>query len=165
MSKANRRIAVFPGAFDPPTNGHLDIIRRGRGLFDELIVAVGDNPAKTPLFTHDERCAMLRKLTAGMDGVRVAEYTGLTVDFVRQAGATAILRGIRSPTGLQDELELAVTNRTVAGVETIFIAPAAEYTFTSSTLTRQIASMGGDVRALVPPLVARRLAEKLARPT
>ncbi|NLF29521.1 MAG: pantetheine-phosphate adenylyltransferase [Planctomycetes bacterium] len=162
MDKTSPRIAVFPGAFDPATNGHLDVIRRGSRLFEELIVAVGDNPAKKAMFSHAERCAMLRELTAAMANVRVAEYTGLTVEFVRGAGAAAILRGIRNATDLQFELELALTNRAVTGVETVFITPAAEYAFTSSTLIRQIASMGGDVSALVPPLVARRLAEKAA---
>ncbi len=162
MQKAHPRIAVFPGAFDPATNGHLDIIHRGSRLFDELIVAVGDNPTKASLFTHAERCAMLRELTAEMTNVRVAEYTGLTVDFVRDAAAMAILRGIRNVTDLQFELQLALTNRVVAGVETVFITPAPEHAFTSSTLIRQIASMGGDVRPLVPPRVAERLAEKLA---
>jgi len=160
MNTTHARIAVFPGAFDPATNGHLDIIRRGGRLFDELIVAVGDNPAKTSMFSHAERCAMLRELTAAMENVRVAEYTGLTVDFVRKAAATVILRGIRNATDLQFELELALTNRAVTGIETVFVTPAAECAFTSSTLIRQIASMGGDVSALVPPLVAARLANR-----
>src|SRR5262249_49412884 len=115
------RIAVFPGQFDPITNGHLDVIRRGVGLFDELIVAVGINPDHRELFTIDERVAMIRTLLKGVRGVRTEKYLGLTVDFVRKSGATAILRGIRDVSDLRYEFQLAQANRAVGGFETVFI--------------------------------------------
>ena len=154
------RTAVFPGTFDPVTNGHLDVIARARLLFDELVVAVGHNPEKRSLFPAPERVEMLRELVASMPNVRVETYTGLTVDFARQVGAAAIIRGIRNSSDLQFELELAATNREVAGVETVFILPSARYAITSSSLIRQVASMGGDVSSLVPPLVVERLRAK-----
>jgi pantetheine-phosphate adenylyltransferase len=155
------RIGLFPGAFDPATNGHLDIITRGALLFDELVVAVGQNPEKESLFTAAQRVEMLRELVRDMPHVRVESYTGLTVEFARRLGATAILRGIRNASDLQFELELAATNRDVAGIETVFILPSARYAFTSSRLIRQVAAMGGDVSSLVPPAVAERLRAKV----
>src|SRR5690348_5051757 len=115
------KIGVFPGQFDPITNGHLDVIRRGVRLFDELIVAVGINPEKRERFTIDERVEMIRGLLDDTPGVRVEKYTGLTVDFVRQSGATALLRGIRDVSDLRYEFQLALANRAVGGVETVFI--------------------------------------------
>ena len=153
MSGQAKRIAVFPGTFDPITNGHLDVIQRGRKLFDELIVAVGENPEKKSLFTHAERAQILREVLAGMPGVRVEMFTGLTVHYARQVGATAMLRGIRNSSDLQFEFQVALTNRVVAGVETVFIMTSTEFAFTSSSLIRQVAMMGGDVSALVPPQV------------
>jgi len=161
MDTHPKRVAVLPGAFDPVTNGHMDLIARGVKLFDELVVAVGDNPAKVALFTHEERVEMLKELTAGMEGVRVESYTGLTVDFVRKIGAAAILRGIRNANDLHFEFQVALTHRAVAGVETVFVMPSSESVYTSSTLIKQIATMRGDISALVPPLVVRRLAEKV----
>ena len=151
------RIVLFPGAFDPVTNGHLDVIERARLLFDELIVAVGRNPEKSSLFAPAERVEMLRELTVRMPNVRVDSYEGLTVDFARRVGAAAILRGIRNASDLQFELELAATNRDIASIETIFIMPSARYAFTSSSLIRQVAAMGGDISSLVPPCVVDRL--------
>ncbi len=151
------RLAVFPGMFDPVTNGHLDVIRRGATLFDELVVAVGDNPDKTPLLPQADRAAILREIVADMPNVRVETFLGLTVDFARKLGATAILRGIRNSSDLQFEFQVALTNRVVAGVETVFIMTSTEYAFTSSSLIRQIASMGGDVSALVPPQALKRI--------
>lgn len=162
MAQREKRIAVFPGTFDPATHGHLDVIRRGRKLFDELVVAVGHNPEKKALFTHEERAQMLRELVADLPDVRVATFGGLTVDFARQVGAAAILRGIRNSHDLQFELQVALTNRVVAGVETVFIMTSTEYAFISSSLIKQISAMGGDVSALVPPLVAQRLQAKHA---
>ena len=148
-----RRIAVFPGTFDPITNGHLDVIQRGATLFDELIVAVGENPEKATMLDHAERAEIVREIVAGYPNVRVESFTGLTVDYARKAGAAAILRGIRNSSDLQFEFQVALTNRVVAGVETIFIMTSPQYAFTSSSLIRQIATMGGDVSALVPPQV------------
>jgi pantetheine-phosphate adenylyltransferase len=155
-----RRIAVFPGQFDPITNGHLDVIRRGVCLFDELIVAVGINPEKTELFTLAERVAMIRAVAKGIRGVRIEQYTGLTMDFVRQTGAIAILRGIRDVSDLRLEFQLAQANRAVGGVETVFIMTGDQYALTSSSLIRQVVSLGGDVRklaGLLPDLVVRAL--------
>ena len=160
---AQQKIGVFPGQFDPITNGHLDVIRRGVRLFDELIVAVGINPEKRELFTLEERVGMIRSLLKGEPGVRVEQYTGLTVDFVRQAKATAILRGIRDVSDLRYEFQLALANRAVGGVETVFIMAGDQYALTSSSLIRQVVALGGDIRqlkTLLPDVVVDRLREK-----
>src|SRR5438552_8062493 len=154
------RIAVFPGQFDPITNGHLDVIRRGVRLFDELIVGVGINPEKRELFSIDERVEMIRKLLKGVRGAWVEQYTGLTVDFVRSVNATAILRGIRDVSDLRYEFQLAQANRAVGGVETVFIMTGDQYALTSSSLIRQIVTLGADLaklQPLVPPSVIDRL--------
>src|SRR4051812_38610695 len=130
----SRRIAVFPGQFDPITNGHLDVIRRGVALFDEVIVAVGINPEKRELFTLDQRLDTIAELLADIPRSRAAKYDGLTVDFVRSVRATAILRGIRDVSDLRYEFQLALTNRAVGGVETVFIMTGDQYALTSSTL-------------------------------
>ncbi len=157
-----KRIAVFPGTFDPMTNGHLDVVGRGRLLFDELIVAVGHNPEKGTMFTLAERADMIRQLLAQYQyhNVRVATFTGLTVHFAQQVGAAAMLRGIRNSSDLQFEFQVALTNRVVAEVETVFIMTSPEFAFTSSSLIKQIAWMGGDVSKLVPPLVIERMLAK-----
>jgi pantetheine-phosphate adenylyltransferase len=160
------KIGVFPGQFDPITNGHLDVIRRGVPLFDELIVAVGINPEKRELFTIDERVRMIRTLLRDLAGVRVEKYTGLTVDFVRHAKATAILRGIRDVSDLRYEFQLALANRAVGGIETMFIMAGEQHALTSSSLIRQVVSLGGDVRqlsTLLPELVVEKLREKQRR--
>jgi pantetheine-phosphate adenylyltransferase len=163
MSSGPKKIAIFPGQFDPITNGHLDIIRRGVGLFDELVVAVGINPDKREFFTTDERVAMIRSLLSGMDGVRVEKYTGLTVEFAKSIKATVILRGIRDVLDLRYEFQLAIANRTVGGIETIFIMTGDQYALTSSSLIRQVVALGGDVRSLsqlLPAIVVNKLREK-----
>jgi pantetheine-phosphate adenylyltransferase len=157
------RIGVFPGQFDPITNGHLDVIRRGVNLFDQLIVAVGINPEKRELFTIDERVELVRSLVADLPSVRVEKYTGLTVDFVRRSNATAILRGIRDVSDLRYEFQLALANRTVGGVETIFIMTGEQYALTSSSLIRQVIALGGDVQqlsAILPPAVIDHLRQR-----
>lgn len=164
MSENQHRIGMFPGTFDPITNGHLDVIRRASRLFDELVVAVGNNPEKPAILSQDERVEIIREVVADMDNVRVEAFEGLTVDFARQVEATAILRGIRNSTDLQFELQASLTNRVVAGVETVFVMTGTEYAFTSSTLIRQVASMGGDVSALVPAAVLPHL-KKLSKST
>ncbi len=153
MAEHRRTIAVFPGTFDPITNGHVDVIRRGATLFDELIVAVGDNPEKTAILDAQERAEVIAQVVGDLPNVRVETFRGLTVDFARRVGASVMLRGIRNSSDLQFEYELALTNRAAAGVETVFIIPSVEHAFTSSSLIRQIASMGGDVSAMVPPQV------------
>jgi pantetheine-phosphate adenylyltransferase len=145
---AQHKIGVFPGQFDPITNGHLDVIRRGVRLFDELIVGVGVNPDKRELISLAERVRMIRTLLKDDPGVRVEQYTGLTVDFVRRAKATAILRGIRDVSDLRYEFQLALANRAVGGVETVFIMAGDQFALTSSSLIRQVVALGGDVRQL-----------------
>jgi len=159
------KIGLFPGAFDPITNGHLDVIRRGQVLFDKLIVAIGQNPDKTELFTMDERQEMIRQLIKQCcnDHVVVERYHGLTVDFARTSGATAILRGLRNVTDLNYEFQIALTNRSIAEIETVFIMSGEAYGFTSSTLIRQIAAGGGIERMhrLLPALVIDKLKQKV----
>lgn len=161
---------MFPGSFDPVTYGHLDVIRRGRKLFDSLIVAVGRHPGKDPLFSPDERVEMIESLVAdivkrepGEAIVRVESFSGLTVDFARQAGATILLRGIRNLSDLQSEVQQALTNRQVAGLETAFIVAGQDFAYTSSSLIKQVTAMGTDLKALdtmVPPLVVKALRTK-----
>ncbi len=164
MNAQPKRVAVFPGTFDPITKGHLDIIERGRLLFDELVVAVGYNPDKKVLFNQQERAEIIRKLTADMPNVRVEVFTGLTVHFVRRIEAEVMLRGIRNSSDLQFEFQVALTNRVVAGVETVFIMTNPDFAFTSSSLIKQIAAMGGDVSALVPEIVVEAMKAKTAAP-
>ena len=156
-------VAVFPGQFDPITRGHMDVIRRGAAVFERLVVGVGINPAKQEFFTQDERVEMIREvLDADLSNVEVRKYTGLTADFVREAGAACILRGIRDATDLRTEFQLALANRAIGGVETVFIMTGDQYALTSSSLIRQVVTLGGDVRtlhSLVPDNVVRRLIE------
>jgi pantetheine-phosphate adenylyltransferase len=149
--------AIFPGSFDPITNGHLDVVKRGMRLFDELVIAVGRSPIKNQLFTPEERVEMITELVQGWPGVLVESFEGLTVEYAAKRQASVILRGLRSLTDVQYEFQLAMTNRAVAGIETIFIMTSEQYGFTSSTLIREIASLGGDLSNLIPPSVYMRL--------
>ncbi len=153
--------AIFPGSFDPITEGHLDVIERGRKLFDELIVAVGKSPIKDPLFTPEERVEMIAELIADMPNVSVESFDCLTVEYAARKKADVILRGLRSLTDVHYEFELAMTNRAVAGIETVFVMTSEQYGFTSSTITRQVAALGGDVSNLIPRSVYDRLRAKL----
>ncbi len=154
--------AVFPGSFDPITNGHLDVIKRGIKLFDELIVAVGNSPLKDQLFTPAERVEMIKPLVADIPGVTVQSYDCLTVEYAASVGATAMLRGLRNLTDVQYEFQLAMTNRAVAGIETVFVMTGEQYGFTSSTLIREIANLGGNVSNLIPQPVYEKLQKRLA---
>ena len=162
--------AVFAGSFDPVTFGHLDVIARGRNLFDEVVVAIGRNPGKQSLFEPEERLAMLVTLCEQMvqaqpvgASVSVQAFDGLTVDFARSVGATVLLRGIRNLSDLQNEVQQAVTNREVAGLETAFVVAGQSFAYTSSSLIKQITAMGNDLKALrkmVPHAVAQQLRQK-----
>jgi len=155
--------AIFPGSFDPITNGHLDVVRRGIRLFDELIIAVGRSPIKNQLFTPEERVEMIRELITDMPRVIVESFEGLTVEYAAKREADVILRGLRSLTDVQYEFQLAMTNRAVAGIETIFIMTSEQYGFTSSTLIREVASLGGDLSNLIPANVHKRLEGRFSR--
>ncbi len=165
MSQSTPRLAVFPGQFDPITNGHLDVIRRGVKLFDRVVVAVGTNPDKREMFTLDERVEMIADLLKDTPGATVEKYAGLTADFVRQKKAIAILRGIRDVSDLRYEFQLALANRAVGNVETVFIMTGDQYALTSSSLIRQVVLLGGDVTQLstaLPANVIARLKSKQA---
>lgn len=155
--------AIFPGSFDPITNGHLDVIERGRKLFDELIIAVGRSPIKNSLFTPEERVEMIKELLADTPRVEVESFDGLMVEYARKKNADVILRGMRSLTDVNYEFKLAMTNRSVAGIETVFVMTSAEYGFISSTLIREVASLGGDVSHMVPKKVCDRLQQRLEK--
>jgi len=154
--------AIFPGSFDPITNGHLDVIARGIKLFDQLIVAVGQSPLKSELFTLDERVDMITQLVADMPRVTVEQYQCLTVKFAAQKKADVMLRGLRNLTDVQYEFQLAMTNRSVAGVETVFVMTSEEFGFVNSTMVREVALLGGDVSKLIPVPVYNRLKKRLA---
>lgn len=155
--------AIFPGSFDPITNGHLDVVARGIKLFDELIIAVGRSPIKNQLFSPEERVEMIAELVEEMPRVSVESFEGLTVEYAAARQASVILRGLRSLTDVQYEFQLAMTNRAVTGIETVFIMTSEQYGFTSSTLIREVASLGGDLSNLIPVNVHRRLEGRFSR--
>jgi len=167
-------LAIYTGSFDPITLGHLDVLARARRLFDEVILAIGGNPDKPQLFSFEERLEMAQILVAEMlrdhpEGaiVRVETYGGLTVDFARKVNASAILRGIRNVTDLAAECQLAITNRHLTGIETVFMVTGEAFAFTSSSLIKQIAALGGTLDTLssiVPPMVIERLRQKRGQP-
>jgi pantetheine-phosphate adenylyltransferase len=156
------RRAVCPGSFDPVTNGHLDIISRASGLFDEVTVAVGVNKSKNRLFTADERIAMLREVCAGYPNVRVEGFEGLLTTFCEERGIHAIVKGLRAVSDFDYELQMAQMNSSLADVETVFVPTSPEYSFLASSLVKEVATFGGDVSGLVPESVFERLTERLA---
>lgn len=156
--------AIFPGSFDPITNGHLDVIGRGNKLFDELIVAVGQSPSKKELFSQAERVEMIKELVVDMPRVSVESYNTLTVEFAAHCQADVMLRGLRNLTDVQYEFQMAMTNRSVAGIETIFVMTSEEFGFVNSTMVREVAILGGDVSKLIPMSVFKRL-KKLLKET
>jgi pantetheine-phosphate adenylyltransferase len=152
------RTAVFPGSFDPPTNGHVDLIGRAARLFDRLVVAVLVNEQKTPLLAREERLALLRTACRPWPSVEIDAFDGLLVEYARRRGATAIVRGLRAAADFEYEYPMALMNRHLdPSVETLFMLPAPEYAFISSRLVKEVFSLGGSVRALVPPAVADAL--------
>lgn len=155
--------AIFPGSFDPITNGHLDVIHRGNKLFDALIIAVGQNPGKEELFTKEERVEMIQKLVTDMPRVSVESYDCLTVAFAARKGAQVMLRGLRNLSDVEYEFQLAMTNRNIAGIETVFVMTSEEYGYVNSTMVRQLALLGGDVSRLIPASVYHQLREKIVR--
>ena len=158
----NRGLAIYPGSFDPTTNGHLDLIERGAKIFEELVVAILRNSEKTPMFTVAERLEMLRELTAGLKNVRLDTFDGLMVDYASRVKAKAVLRGIRAISDYEYELQMALMNRKLRPeLETVFMMPAEQYSYLSSRLVREVAQLGGSIKGLVPEMVEQRLKEKL----
>jgi pantetheine-phosphate adenylyltransferase len=156
--------ALYPGTFDPPTNGHVDLIARGAKIFDHLTVAILVNPVKNPLFTVEERAEMLKEATSTISNVSIATFDGLMVEFARQQGVTAVLRGIRAITDYEYEFQIALMNRRLAPeIETVFLQPAGRYSFVSSRMLKEVFSLGGDVTGLVPPYLLKRLRERIGK--
>ena len=150
--------AMYPGTFDPVTNGHYDLVRRAARIFDKVVVAVAASPHKAPLFSLDERMGLARQVLADLPNVKVDGYEGLTVEYAKTHDLQVVIRGLRAVSDFEYEFQLASMNRHLqVGVETIFMTPAEQYTFISSTLVREVAALGGDVTAFVHPLVATAL--------
>jgi pantetheine-phosphate adenylyltransferase len=161
MATKGPLVAVYPGSFDPVTNGHLDLIRRSVKLVDRLIVAVLNNTSKQPLFSLEERKLMLREATAGLADVEVDSFDGLLVDYAEKHGAQAIVRGIRAISDYESEMQMSLLNRHLRpGTETIFLMAAEEYSFISSRMIKEVIKLGGDVSQFVPPSVFVRLSAK-----
>jgi pantetheine-phosphate adenylyltransferase len=154
-------VALCPGTFDPVTNGHIDIIERASRVFDTVVVAVLENPAKEPLFSVDERVAMLKEATTGLPRVEVDSFSGLLVDYARARGASVVVKGIRAVSDLDTELRMAQMNRGMSGVETVFMPTSPQWSYLSSSLIKEVVRFGGDVSGLVPPFVRERLEERL----
>lgn len=155
------RTALYPGTFDPITNGHLDLIKRASRIFDHLVVAVADNPAKETLLTREERVSLLKASVKGLKNVEVRHFSGLTVEYARKLKVTAIIRGLRVFSDFEYEFQMALMNRKlVPEVETVFLVPSEQYTYVSSSLIKDIATFGGNISGFVPPPVARKLKEK-----
>jgi pantetheine-phosphate adenylyltransferase len=156
--------ALYPGTFDPPTNGHVDLIQRGAKLFEHLTVGILKNPVKNPLFTVEERVEMLIEATSALGNVSIATFDGLMVDFARQQQAKAVLRGIRAISDYEHEFQMALMNRRLAPeIETVFLQPAGRYSFVSSRMVKEVFSFGGDISGLVPPNVLKRLRARISK--
>ena len=158
----HKGIALYPGSFDPPTNGHLDLIERGAKIFEELVVAILRNSEKSPMFSVAERLEMLRELTTDLKNVRIDTFDGLMVEYAKSLDATCILRGIRAISDYEYELQMALMNRKLEpALETVFMMPADKYSYVSSRLVREVAQVGGPVKGLVPDVVEQKLRQKL----
>lgn len=155
-------IAVYPGSFDPVTNGHLDVIKRGSELFGQVIVGVLHNSSKSPLFSDEERVNILKEATRDLPNVKIVSFSGLSVDFARQYNAKAIIRGLRAITDFEYELQMAQTNRVLApDIDTMFLTTSLEYAYLSSTTVKEVAAFGGDISKFVPPFVMDAVHQKL----
>jgi pantetheine-phosphate adenylyltransferase len=153
--------AIYPGSFDPVTNGHLDVVERARKLFDEVVVAVAHNDEKQPLFSLEERLDLLKQTVGKIDHVQIAQFEGLLVEFAVEQKASAVIRGLRAVSDFEFEFQMALMNRKLKdSVETIFLMPKEEYTYLSSRLVKEIARLGGDVSKFVPAIVAKSLSQK-----
>ncbi len=153
--------AIYTGSFDPVTNGHLDVIRRGAKLFEKLVIGVLNNSAKTPLFSVEDRVNIIGEVTSELDNVEVRAFDGLAVDFARENGASIFLRGLRAITDFEYELQMAQMNRIVApSIDTLFLTTSLEYAYLSSTIVKEVASYGGDISKFVPEVVAKKIEEK-----
>ena len=160
-TRPSGRVAVYPGTFDPLTNGHVDIIQRGAALFDRIVVAILINPTKSPLFTIEERLEMARAVFKSQPGVEVDTFDGLLVDYARQRQATVIVRGLRAISDFENEMQMALMNRHLSStIETILMMPSEAYTYLSSRLVKEVFALGGSVHGLVPDLVEARLQQK-----
>jgi len=161
------KLALYPGTFDPITNGHLDVITRAIQIFDKLVVAIAENPWKKPFFTFEERVEMAKQVienTDGMERVEVTGFGGLTVNYARKIGAKAIIRGLRAVSDFEFELQLALTNRELAlDIESVFLMPSIEYIYLNSSVVKEVAKHGGDVLKFVPEFVMKKLNEKIER--
>jgi pantetheine-phosphate adenylyltransferase len=159
-----KRIAVYPGTFDPVTNGHIDLVERSLRIFDELIVAIAANPKKQPLFLLEERIDMFRRVAARHKQVSIEGFDGLLVDYVRQKKAVGIIRGLRAVSDFEYEMQMALMNRRLDNsIETVFLMPSEEYSFITSTIVKEAASYGGDVSSLAPKAVVDKLRKKFRR--
>lgn len=165
QTQEHERVVICPGSFDPITNGHQDIIRRASTLFDRVIVLVSANVAKTPIFSIDERVALIETVCQGMENVQVDKFNGLLIDYVKKSGAVAIVKGLRAVSDFDYEFQMALTNRKLMpSAETVFLTPSNDNMYLASSVVRQIAQLGGDIRPFVPPCivetVVRRMREK-----
>jgi len=159
-----KHIAVYPGTFDPVTNGHIDLVERSLTIFDEVIVAIATNPKKKPLFDLNERIEMFRKVTSGYNHVKIEGFDGLLVDYVKRKKAVAIIRGLRAVSDFEYEMQMALMNRRLDNeIETVFLMPNEEYSFITSTIVKEAASYGGDVSSLVPAVVVKKLKKKYGK--
>ncbi len=159
-----KHLAVYPGTFDPVTNGHIDLVDRSLRIFDEIIVAIAENPKKAPLFSLGERIAMFKEVTRNFKGVTIEGFDGLLVDYVRKKDAVAIIRGLRAVSDFEYEMQMALMNRRLDNrIETVFLMPNQEYSFITSTIVREAASYGGDVSSLVPSVVVDKLRKKFRK--